>query len=167
MRPRASSSRHRWLQRRQQQTRRRGLPVLASKIHNTSKTSAQGSERYSLLVVAGVLSCDDIHCAGSFPENKNTIKRSRRASVLSALHSSCGCSPGTHVGFSHQPFVSACPPRTNDLRPSPVCCFLLMCVCACEAFPYGSGKQEVGVDKELVLLFPPLSLSGFRVHKSN
>lgn len=30
-----------------------------------------------------------------------------------------------------------------------------MCVCVCKAFPYGSGKQEVGVEGR-VLLSPPL-----------
>lgn len=63
-------------------------------------------------------------------------------------------------------FVSACPPRTNDLRPNPVCCFLLVCGAF---FPVAQENRRWGWMGVLCSLSPPLSLSlsGFRVHDSN
>lgn len=80
---------------------------------------------------------------------------------------------GTSASFSLRSFVSACPPRTNDLRPSPVCCFLLVCV---ELFSLWLRKTGGGGGWGSCAPLPPtaalarslsLSLSGFTVHASN
>lgn len=115
---------------------RRGLPALG--LQNT-QVDPQHKEviSLSLLVVARVLVSDNILCAASFPSptNGKKKKQSRRAGerpsaqpsivAVVALQALMRASP-------LQPFVSACPPRTNDLRPSP--CVLLsvgVCVCVC------------------------------------
>lgn len=60
------------------------------------------------------------------------------------------------ASFLLRSFVSACPPRTNDLRPNPVCCFLLVCGAF---FPVAQENRRWGWMGSCAPLPPTVSLS--------